>query len=166
MAASASYVLFSLYTLLALYLGGVLISLLAQGHATFHYAVVFHALALLWIVLRCTWWLLDVAAVELATLPGDLLFWLPHSILFLTFATLALFLLKLVRRKWWTGALRVRYVRAFSALAAVNIAATVSLAVIDSRLADAGDDAGQDKVQTAESAMNSATFLLLASGFR
>jgi hypothetical protein len=164
----AAGVLCAAYASVGAYLGVRLYTLVSQGHRLLHYSVIFHSLALTWMLLRLLWWSLSLASVPRPTSASDLLFWLPHSVIWLTFATLALFFFRLVHWKVWSGDLRARYLLAFAALALVDVVATITLAVLDdkySREEGPAADRAVLAVQIAESAMNAGLFFLLAAGF-
>ena len=161
MAVGAPATLLVLYVLTGAWLFSRLAVLVSQGHRVLHYAVFFHGAAALWMLARVLWWALAVAGVDVGLVAGDLLFWLPHVAMFVTFSILALFLLKLTGRKmWWTARVRARLLVAFATLACLNVVATVTLALLDS-----DDSDGDAAVQTAESSMTAFLFLLLAGLF-
>jgi hypothetical protein len=160
----AAGVLCAAYACVGAYLGARLYTLVSQGHRLLHYSVIFHSLALAWMLLRLLWWSLELADADLPTGTADLLFWLPHSLIWLTFATLALFFFRLVHWKVWSGDLRARYLFAFAALALVDVGATVTLAVLDDRYSREEGPAA-DRATRAVSSMNAVLFFLLAAGF-
>ena len=165
MAAASSIVLLLLFSCMAIYLMSQLGLLVSQGHKLLHYAVVFHALASVWMLLRVAFWIMDIAELEgNQQFLSDLVFWLPHSAMFLTFATLTVFLLKVVTRRSWDSQ-RQRYLLIFGTTAAVNLMGTITLAALDTHYAAVGDAPAQDVVQNVESAVNSVLFCMLAVMF-
>lgn len=164
-AAVAPATLLACYSAMLLVVVAQELQLVCQGHRILHYKSLFNIFVAAWMALRCVFWLVDLTGADLPQLLQDLIFWLPGTAMFLTFATLALFLAKLVRGPLWSGALRRRYLRAYAAVAAVNVASTVAFSVLDAQFAARGDDAAQRAVQDAESSVTAVLFLALAGGF-
>ncbi len=141
------------------------LQLVCQGHRVLHYKSLFNIFVAVWMALRCVFWLVDLTGADPPQLLQDLIFWLPGTAMLLTFATLALFLAKVLRGPAWSGALRRRYLHAYAAVAAVNVAGTVAFSVLDAHFAARGDDAAQRTVQDAESSMTATLFFALAGVF-
>lgn len=152
-----------MYTLTGLWVAYDEARLVRQGHRVLHYRSLFNCFISAWMLLRVAYWLVAVTGASVPRLVADLLFWLPHTAMFLTFATLALFITKVVHGPQWSGALRRRYLRAYAAVAVINVLGTVTCSVLDAQLA--GDGAPQQDVEDAESAGSGLLFLLLAGGF-
>ena len=161
---SSSIILLVSFALMAMYTMVQLGVLIGQGHKFLHYSAVFHAMASLWMLLRVIFWLMDVADLEGNQLLTDLVFWFPQSAMFLTFATLALFLLRVVSRPSWHTT-RTRYLFVFGVTAAANLAGTATLAILDSHYASVADSGAQNIIQNIQSAANSVLFCILAAVF-
>ncbi len=157
----AEVVLIVLYTALAAYVLGQIIVLLKQRHKPFSYKAVFNWFALGWMLIRALFWILYVADDAF----GDnqpvwfwLLFWLPHSIIYMTFATLALFLNKVIKRRNWTQKYRLRFLVLYFAFGALDVIGTLTLSAL------AGADTDGDEVNfigNLESGGSGILFLLL-----
>ena len=158
-------------TLLALYSAmGILVTvqevqLVAKGHKILHYKSLFNLFVAVWMLLRVLFWLVDLTGADLPQMLQDLIFWLPHTAMFLTFATLALFLVRVLSGPNWSGMLRRKYLAIYGSVAAVNVVATFILSALDAQFASVQADDGQQAVQDAESIENGILFLLLAGVF-
>ena len=152
----------ALYLALLLWVGVDQARLVRAGHRVLHYRSLFNIFICAWMALRAVFWLLAVTGARLPQLWKDLIFWLPHTLMLGCFATLAVFISKVLTGPLWTGALRRRYLRAYAALAALNIMGTVACSVLDWQLAGG---AGQGAVQGPKSGWSGALYLLLAGVF-
>lgn len=157
--------LLALYGIMLLIVSGQQVQLVRRGHRVLHYKSLFNLFVMVWMGLRVAFWLVDLTSADLPELLADLIFWTPHTAMFLTFATLALFLAKVARGPAWSGALRRRYLWAYGVVAAVNVASTVAFSVLDAQADALLDDAAQAAIQDAESVETAVLFLLLAGGF-
>lgn len=136
----AEAVLVCLYTGLAAYVLWQIVVLLKQRHKPFSYKAVFNWFALAWMLIRALFWILFIADDAF----GDdtvaifwVLFWLPHSIIYMTFATLALFLNKVIKRRNWTQKYRTRFLIAYTVFGAVDVIGTLVLSVLAGNADDA-----------------------------
>lgn len=161
MASAVAVVLLVLYTLLFAYVAWQIALLLAQKHKPLSYKAVFNWFALAWLFLRALFWGLSVSDT-LVNLPDSqqfwfyLMYWLPHSILYMTFATLALFLTKVIWRRQWTGRFRNRLLLLYSVFGTLDVIGTITLS------AEAGkSDALSVVADHIESGGHAILFLLL-----
>jgi CDP-diglyceride synthetase len=153
-------VLIVLYTLLGVYVLGQIIILLKQRHKPLSYKAVFNWFALAWMFLRALFWVLYISDDAFGDAGGAwfyILFWLPHSVIYLTFATLALFLNKVIKRRNWTQKYRLRFLLAYGIFGLVDVVGTFVLSV----LAGTSDDASVEN--SWESGGGAVLFLLLGA---
>lgn len=136
-------VLTVLYGMLAVYVSAQLVLLFRQKHKPTSYKAIFNWFALAWLVFRVLYWATFSTNVDVPDVLSYLLFWLPHTILFFMFATLALFLTKVVRRRQWTGRLRNKILRVYGVAGFLDAALTITLAVIAGISGDVNDLCGR-----------------------
>jgi hypothetical protein len=159
----AEIVLLVLYSLLGAYVLAQLIILLRGKHKPFSYKAVFNFFALAWLACRALFWALMTTEDfrDSTSAFWFILYWLPHSIIYMTFATLALFLTKVIKRRAWTHRYRSRFLWAYTAFGAVDVIGTLTLAVLAGNAPDDDDDAAQAPMN-AEQAGSAVLFLLLS----
>jgi hypothetical protein len=110
--------------------------------------------------LRALFWVLYISDDAFGDAGGAwfyILFWLPHSVIYLTFATLALFLNKVIKRRNWTQKYRLRFLLAYGIFGLVDVVGTFVLSV----LAGTSDDASVEN--SWESGGGAVLFLLLGA---
>lgn len=163
--AAAPATLLALYSAMGVWVTVQEVQLVSRGHRVLHYKSLFNLFVAAWMALRVVFWSVDLSQANVPQLLQDLIFWLPHTAMFLTFATLALFLAKVAHGPGWSGVLRRRYLRVYGAVATLNIVDTVAFSVLDAQFAASGNAGGQAAIQTAESVENGVLFLLLAGVF-
>lgn len=122
--------LFVLYTALGAYCLAQIVILLRQKHKPFSYKIVFNGLAITWMFLRALYWALSITDLDMSQTATYFLFWLPHTILYTTFATMALFLTKVIKRREWTPKIRNRFLIWYTVFGILDVTGTIILSVV------------------------------------
>ena len=137
-----------LYSIVAIYISTQLILLFRMGHKRVSYKVVFNSFALCWMVLRALFWLLFISSDDFAAESSPwfyILFWMPHTIIYMTFATLAIFLNKVIKRRSWTQKYRMRALLIYTVLGSVDVIGTFALCILAGQsISDGGDASVQN----------------------
>lgn len=159
----AETVLLICYSLLGAYVLLQIFVLLRGKHKPFSYKAVFNFFALAWLTCRALFWALMTREDfrDSSSVFWFILYWLPHSIIYMSFATLALFLTKVIKRRTWTQRYRSRFLWAYTAFGAVDVIGTLTLAVLAGTAPDDDDSAAQAPMD-AEQAGSAVLFLLLS----
>ena len=144
-----------LYTLVGSYCVFQVILLRRQKHKPFSYKIVFNAFAISWMFVRALDWSLSTTSYQLPLTALYLFFWLPHSIQYTTFATMALFLTKVIRRREWTVKFRNKFMLTWTIFGILDVVGTITLSV----LAGIDDGAYSDQMDNIESLANSILFV-------
>jgi hypothetical protein len=149
-----------LYMIMAVYVLAQIISLLRAKHMPFSYKAIFNWFALLWMVLRAVFWI--CFSVNENLLPQTafyLLFWGPNCIIYMTFATLALFLTKVIKRRQWTRKYRNRFLVLYGVMGLLDTVGTVVLSL------EAANASDPDVFGGIESCGTAVLFLFLSFAF-
>ncbi|RYG51980.1 hypothetical protein EON67_02240 [archaeon] len=147
--------LVAIYLLLGAYVLLQIVLLIKQKHKPLSYKAIFSWFSLAWMTLRALFWVLVVAGVTIPSAIFYILFWLPHSIIYMTFATLALFLTKVVARTSWSGVFRRRMMILYGAFGSIDTIGTVTISIM-------ANASNSNNMQNIELAGTGVLFLLLS----
>ena len=92
-----------LYGLLAIYSIYQLWIIFREKHKKTGYKAFFHYFTVIWGLIRSIFWLTFVIEITINQELFFLMFWLPQAIQYTTFALLAVFLIKVIIRRQWSG---------------------------------------------------------------
>jgi hypothetical protein len=147
-----------LYSLLGCHVLGQIVLLIRQKHKPFSYKAVFNWFALVWMLFRAIFWGIATTTATINDTLYYLLFWFPHCILYMTFATLALFFSKVIHRREWTGRYRNKFLLSYGLFGLLDFVGTIAISI----LAGQNDGADSDTYGDIESLGSGLLFLLLA----
>jgi hypothetical protein len=151
-----------MYGILMMYILWQLFILYQSKHKLLHYKSIFNLLALFWMLLRTIFWGMFVGDISVDPTLYSIIFLIPQAILFFTFSTLALFLLKHINKKNWSSKIKLLWMAVYLIIGIVDIISTVGLAIAIDLTAD--DDVISEYNNT-EIMVNAILFLILSAGF-
>lgn len=153
------------YLGIAGYMSWRIAKILVNKHKRTGYNAFFHYFSLLWALMRALFWTIFVARIDTSQVAFSLLFSLPQSIQYLTFALLAVYLARMAaRRKWETGGWRKTLFTVYVLVAVFSIIGTITLAFL-SEYAEVPEHCAEDYWSVFELLGNGALFLFLGAAF-
>jgi hypothetical protein len=101
----------SAYWILTIYVSWQIYVLFAGRHDPWHYKALFNYLTLVWMLFRAIFWSTFASNISIPRFMFYFLYYVPIALILNTFATLALFFIKIISYQNWYGQLRLRCIR-------------------------------------------------------